>query len=195
MQNRGGHNTSKTETGEGMKGMSVRLPKINIVQFDGSYMDWPRFWGQFTETVDKSNIAAINKLTYLCGFLGPKVKRRVESLPFTAEGYNRAKSILQDQYGKTPEIVKAYIKEIMDLPHISGANPKKIAEFSEKLNYGVQALETLNKRKDVQGNVSMTLDKLPAIRGDLVRDDPDWESWDFTKLAEAIRQWTKRNPV
>ena len=98
-----------------MKSMSVRLPKINIVQFDGSYMDWPRFWGQFTETVDKSNIAAINKFTYLCGFLGPKVKRRVESLPFTAEGYNRAKSILQDQYGKTPEIVKAYIKEIMDL--------------------------------------------------------------------------------
>ncbi|CAB3993773.1 Hypothetical predicted protein [Paramuricea clavata] len=113
--NPGEHNTSKTETGEGMK-----------------------------ETVDKSNIAAINKFTYLCGFLGPKVKRRVESLPFTAEGYNRAKSILQDQYGKTPEIVKAYIKEIMDLPHISAANPKKIAEFSEKLNYGVQALDKLH---------------------------------------------------
>jgi hypothetical protein len=73
----------------------------------------------------------------------------------------------------------------MDLPHISGANPKKIAEFSEKLNYGVQALETLNKLKDIQGNVSMKL----------VRDDPDWESWDFAKLAEAIRQWSQRNPV
>jgi hypothetical protein len=104
---------------------------------------------------------------------------------------------LQAQYGKTPEIVKAYIKEIMDLPHISGANPKKIAEFSKKLNYidCVQALEKLNKLKYVQGNVSMTLDKLPAIRGDLVRDDLGWESWDFAKLAETIRQWTKRNPV
>ena len=131
-------------------------------------MDWPRFWGQFTETVDKSNIAAINKFTYLCGFLSPKVKRRVESLPFTTGGYNRAKSILKDQYGKNSEVVKAFVKEIMDLPHITGANPKKIAEFSEKLNYSVQALETLNKHKDVQGNVSITLDKLPAIRGDLV---------------------------
>ena len=158
-------------------------------------MDWPRFWGQFTETVDKAHIAAINKFTYLCGFLGPNVKHRVEALPFTAEGYNRAKSILADQYGKNSEIVKAYIKEIMNLPHISGANPKKIAEFSEKLNYSVQALETLKRLKDVQGNVSMTLDKLPAIRGDLVRDDPDWENWDFVKLAEAIKQWTKRNPV
>ena len=44
-------------------------------------------------------------------------------------------------------------------------------------------------------DVSMTLDKRPAIRGDLVRDDPDWENWDFVKLAEAIKQWTKQNPV
>ena len=54
----------------------MRLPKINITLFDGSYMDWPRFWGQFTETVDKAHIAAINKLTYLCGFLGPNVKHQ-----------------------------------------------------------------------------------------------------------------------
>ncbi|XP_046841042.1 uncharacterized protein LOC124435137 [Xenia sp. Carnegie-2017] len=177
------------------EGMSVRLPKINITKFEGEYMDWPRFWGQFTETVDKSNIAAINKFTYLCGFLGPKVKRRVESLPLATEGYNRAKSNLKDQYGKNSEIIKAYIKEIMDLPHIYGANPRKIAEFSAKLNHSVQALETLGKLKDVQGNVSMTLGKLPAIRGDLVKNDPEWESCDFSKLTEAVRQWTRRNPV
>ena len=27
--------------------------------------------------ISHANIAAINKFTYLCGFLGPKVKRRV----------------------------------------------------------------------------------------------------------------------
>ena len=195
---RGGHSASGTITGEDTKGTSVTLPKLNIAQFDGPHMDWPRFWSQFTGTVDKSNIATINKFTYLYGFLGPIVKRRVESLPFTAEGHNRAKSILKDQYnsyGKNSEVVKAFITEIMDLPNIIGASPKKIAEFSEKLNYSVQALETLNKLKNVQGNVSMTLDKLPAIRGDLVRNDPDWENCDFAKLAEAVRQWTKRNPV
>ena len=173
----------------------VKLPKIDIVKFDRAYMDWPRFWGQFTETVDRSNIPAINKFTYLCGFLGPKVRRRVESLPFTPEGYNREKAILQDQYGKNSEIVKAYIKEIMDFPQIPGVHAKKIADFSEKLSYSVQALETLGKLKDVQGNVSMTLDKLSGIRGDLVRNDPEWESWDFVKLAEAIRQWIRRNPI
>ncbi len=70
--NPGGHDGSKAETGGSTEGMSVRLPKINITPFDGSYMDWPRFWGQFTETVDKAHIAAINKFTYLCGGFGAK---------------------------------------------------------------------------------------------------------------------------
>ena len=43
--------------------------------------------------------------------------------------------------------------------------------------------------------VSLTLEKLPAIRGDLVRNDPEWESWDFLKFTEALRLWTRRNPV
>ena len=52
--------------------------------------------------------------------------------------------------------------------------------------YCVQALQTLNKLEQVNGAVSMRLGKLPEIRGDLVRTDPDWESWDFAKLSVAV---------
>ncbi|XP_068704539.1 uncharacterized protein [Montipora foliosa] len=104
----------------------------------------------------------------------------IEALPFTAEGYNRAKSILTEKYGKESEIVKAYTEEIIELPSIPNDNQKKISEFSEKLTYCVQA---------GNGAVLMTLDKLPSIRGDLMRTDPDWESWDFVTLSEAIRLW------
>ena len=41
----------------------------------------------------------------------------------------------------------------------------------------------------------MTLEKLPNIRGDLVRNDPSWETWNFVQLTEALRLWTGRNPV
>ena len=150
-----------------------------ITKFDGTYMDWPRFWGQFTEAIDKTGAQPITKFTYLRELLDVKVKRAIEALPFTAEGYNRAKSILSERFGKESEIVKAYIKEILDLPSISSPNPRKIGEFSEKLTYCVQALQSLNKLEQVNRAVSMMLDKLPAIHRDLVRTDPDWESWDF----------------
>ena len=147
---------------------SAKLPKLVISKFDGSFMNWPKFWGQFTEAIEKSSIAPITKFTYLLELLEPKVKRCVEALPFTPKGYNRAKAILEDKHGKEPEIVKCYIKEILGLPQITGANPRKVAEFYEKLTHCVQALETMEKLSQISGNVSMTLEKLSGIRGDLV---------------------------
>jgi hypothetical protein len=101
--------------------------------------------------------------------------------------------VLKDKYGKESEIIKCYVKEIIDLPHITSSNPRKIAEFSEKLTYCVQALETMKKLNLVNGNVSMTLEKLSGIRGDLVRTDASWESWDFVKLVDSLHQRLRRN--
>ena len=41
----------------------------------------------------------------------------------------------------------------------------------------------------------MVLDKLPAITGDLVRNDSAWEKWNFVKFTEALQLWTRRNPL
>ena len=60
----------------------------------------------------------------------------------------------------------------------------RIAEFNKKLSHSVQALETMGK-----------LDYISGIRGDLVRTDSRWETWDFAKLTEALKQWVRRNPI
>ena len=87
------------------------------------------------------------------------------------------------------------MKEILDLPHVATGNVKRIHEFFEKLAYCVQSLETLKQLNAVNCTVSMTLEKLPAIRRDLVRNDSEWESWDFIQFTEALRLWTRRNQV
>ena len=51
----------------------ISVPKV-------SFIDWPRFWGKYTEATDKSSIAPISKLTNLLELLKPKVKRSVGSL-------------------------------------------------------------------------------------------------------------------
>ena len=47
----------------------------------------------------------------------------MEALPFTAEGYNTAKSFLLSNYGKESEVTKAFVKEIMALPVITKRQP------------------------------------------------------------------------
>ncbi len=163
--------------------IQAKLPKLVITKFNGTFTDWNRFWGQFTESIDKSSLPAITKFSYLRELLDDKVKKAVLGLPYTSEGYNRAVAILKEQYGKEREIVKAYVKEILELPPVLTANPRKIHEFWEKLTYNVQSLQTMNKLSQVDGAVAMTLDKLPAVRGDLVCTDPDWERWNFAQLT------------
>ena len=85
----------------------AKLPKLMVTKFDGSFLDWPRFWGQFSETIDKTSVAAITKFSYLRELLDSKAKRTIEALPFMPEGYNRAKSPLIEKHGKESEIVKA----------------------------------------------------------------------------------------
>ena len=89
----------------------------------------------------------------------PFVGRSV-GLPFNTEGYERAKNILKSEYGKTSEIINAYINNIMGLPTKPSENPKEVDEFYKKLLYNVQSLETLGKLRDVSGNVRAVLDKL-----------------------------------
>ena len=105
-------------------------------------------------------------------------------------------SILKDKYGKDSEILKADNKEILELPVIFGVSVEKIHEVTDRLTFCVQSLETMGKLDQVNGNVSVTLDKLPAIRGDLVRMDYNWENlgfwetyqwhWTSYQLLEAI---------
>ena len=32
----------------------AKLPKLVITKFNGTYADWPRFWGQYSESIDKT---------------------------------------------------------------------------------------------------------------------------------------------
>ena len=119
----------------------------------------------------------------------------IDGLPFNSEGYERAKNILQTKYGQSSEIVAEHVKCIMDLPVVSGSNSGKVRDFYQKLVTHVQALETMGKLRDINGNVRITLDKLSHIRSDLVRMDDNWKEWTFPQLVEALRQWTERNPA
>ena len=174
---------------------SAKLPKLVITKFSGELTDWPRFWNQFEAEIDGIEVAAVTKFSYLKELVGPKVKTAIDGVPFTTEGYQRAKNILKSKYGQMSEIVNAYVQNIMALPVITGSHPRKIHEFYEKLLFNVQSLETLGKLTEINGYVRMSIDKLQGIRGDLVRTDDNWREWGFPKFVEALRKWTERNPI
>ena len=41
----------------------------------------------------------------------------------------------------------------------------------------------------------MIIEKLPVVRGDLVRKDLEWESCGLAKLTEVLKLWTRRKAI
>ena len=182
-------------SGGGEIATKVKLPQFIISKFQGTDIDWFRFWNQFEAEIDRVNIDAGAKFSYLKELLLPKVRVHIEGLPFTPEDYERAKNILKSTYGKSSEVVNAYVQNLTSLPVIKGANPSKVHDFHAKLLTSVQALESMGKLSEVNGFARATLDKLEGIKSDLVRTDDSWQKWGFPQLVDALRRWTERNSI
>ena len=77
----------------------VKLPKLVTTKFQGTPLDWQRFCSQFETEIDKAEITQVVS----------KVRMSIDGLPFTSEGYERAKNILKTKYGKPSEVSNAHV--------------------------------------------------------------------------------------
>ena len=187
---------SKTQnsTPDLLQKQSVKLPKLVITKYNGALENWLSLWNKFEAEIDSTDLLAVTKFACLKELVEPRVRKGIDGLPFTTEGYERAKSILKSNYGKMSEIVNAYIENILALPFISGTQPAKVHDFYEALLYNVQSLETLGKTSECVALVRGILNKLPGIKAELVQGHPEWQSWNFTQLLNALREWKEIHP-
>jgi hypothetical protein len=186
---------SNTEKSKELQVKNVKLPKLSITKFTGKFCDWLPFWNTFKAEIDSTDLPSVSKFGYLRELLEPTVRSEVAGLPFNTEGYERAKNILESEYGKTSEIINAYIQDIINLPVINGSSPAKIHEFYKILSHNVQSLQTLGKIERVNGNTRNVLEKLKEIKADLVRGEEGWQDWDLPRLVVALKKWKDINLV
>ena len=175
---------------------SVKLQKYTITPFEGDYKDWTRFWNQFTVEVDGANISEISKLNYLLELTKGKPREDILGLPHTKEGYIEAKRILESTYGKDIKVQRALIKELENLPTITGTRrTANIHEFYNKLSRVVRTLSTMENLASCQGMVYTIMDKLGPVREILAQSDDRWEEWKLEELTDNLRKYVKRNPL
>ena len=125
----------------------------------------------------------------------PKARVDIDGLPLNTEGYEKAKNIIKDEYGKTSEVVNAYVNNIIQLPTVTSADQNKVNSFYKTLLFNVRSLETFGQIERVNGMTISVLDKLTGIKADLVRGQENWQDWDLPRLAQALRKWRDVNPA
>ena len=175
---------------------SVKLQRYTITPFSGDYKDWLRFWNQFTVEVDGSSISEISKFNYLLELVKGRPRDDILGLPHTQDGYEEAKRILEQTYGKDIKVHKALVKELEELPTISSIHRlHSIHDFYNKLSRVVRTLITMKRLTSVQSMAYTLMDRLGPVREVLIQKDDNWEEWGLEELVENLRKFVERNPL
>ena len=73
---------------------SVRLPKLQLPNFDGNVLRWPEFWDIYESSVHRQDIPKVVKYSYLKGALRGSAASVIAGISITNEGYDVAIQIL-----------------------------------------------------------------------------------------------------
>ena len=175
---------------------SVKLQKYTITPFSGDYKDWLRFWNQFAVEVDGSTISEISKFNYLLELVKGKPRDDILGLPHTVDGYEEAKRILVQNYGKDSKVHKALIKDLENILPVTNIHKlEQVHDFYNKLSRIVRTLTTMKKLSTAQSTVYTLMDKLGSVREVIVQKDDNWEEWGLEELVEHLRRYIERNPL
>ena len=79
--------------------VKTKLPELQISKFQGTHLDWVRFWGLFETQIDKAPKNDEVKFAYLKAPVVPKVRVTIDKLPLNSEGYAKAKKMLEQRFG------------------------------------------------------------------------------------------------
>ena len=67
------------ETNRGNTYQSSKTTQVVIMKFNRTYADWPRYWGQYSESIDKSGVPPVTKFVYQRELLDAKVRKMIEA--------------------------------------------------------------------------------------------------------------------
>ena len=170
--------------------MHINLPKINIKSFGGDPLEWLTFWDSFSAVIDKNlEPSDVEKMNYLNGMLTGEAARTLSGLPLTEENYRKATKLLKERFGKTQNLINAYMESLSKI-HAPSSDTKNSREFYDICEANIRGVETLSIMTESYGSLltPILLKKIPEdIRRLIFRADPLADS-SLDRLRVAIRQ-------
>lgn len=126
----------------------VRLPKINIPQFNGNYNDWGTFKDLYTSLIhERSSLSPVQKLHYLKSSLTGEAEQLLKHISITDKNYEVAWDTLKRRYNNKRIIVNAILNRLWGQKKLNFGSAKGIKELLDT------TIECLNSLKNNNVNV------------------------------------------
>ena len=161
---------------------SVRLPKINMMPFDGDIMLWTQFWDLFERYIDKHTLSDVNKFQYMKGLLSGQAANVIAQLLITEENYRPAVDALKQSNGHSSLLKRSHIAALKAVePVYNFKDLNKLHKRFDDVDTHFKALSVLGVESE---NYSM------AIMPDLMKKLPREIVISIKRLKDIHHEWT-----
>lgn len=134
-----------------------RLPKIDLIEFNGDHLNWPRFYETFKSLVhDNPRLDDVTRMHYLLSKLTQRALSVSTGLLPTAENYPILWNALIEKYEDKRTLASTYLNQILDFKPIQSESVTSLNLFVEKVDSAINALLKL-KLKDVLDFILVTV--------------------------------------
>ena len=179
---------SEVATTSKNKGSHLKLPKMVLKEYDGSFLKWSCFWDQFDVAVNQDdNLPDIQKFTYLKSFLTGEAERAIQGLSLTKENYKNAVQILKTRFGNKQSRISAHMKELRNLKTVNSINDiLSMRSMFDTLEFNINNLKELECDVMTYGSllIGIIFDRIPdELRFKIALDFGDNEC----KLDETMK--------
>ncbi|XP_064469396.1 uncharacterized protein LOC135384100 [Ornithodoros turicata] len=123
----------------------VKLPKLEVIRFDGNRMMWQRFWNQFKTTVhDRQAMSKTHKFSYLLKSSTGPAASAIEGLQVSEENYEHAVQILTQRFGLPYNIVDSHMDSLIHIKPVMSTNDKEgLRYLHQTVEVNTRGLESL----------------------------------------------------
>jgi len=124
----------------------IRLPKIQLPIFSGSYENWYTFHDSFEKLIHTNeNLSAIEKFYYLRSSLSDKAAEVIKSFDITTDNYAEAWQLLNERFDNKRRIVQTHIKAMFEVAPIHKENAITLRGLLDNTLKHFRALKALQR--------------------------------------------------
>ena len=167
----------------------VKLPKINLLRFNGEITKFNAFWQSFECAIHgNSSVPKVNKLNYLLSLLEGPAYRALEGLSLQAENYDAAVELLKTRFGKKQSIINAHMNALLKLKEHPNESTDQLRKIYDKINVHVRGLDSMGMSPESYGNllIPIIMSRMPKEIAMQVARITSEEVWNITEILEII---------
>lgn len=138
--------TMDSKSGASFKHNFVRLPKIDLPYFDGSYQCWLEYRDTFCSLIHNSDsIDEIGKFHYLRASLKGRASEIIKNIDFKGDNYEMAWDLLCVRYDNNRLLISNHVQALIDVEPVTKESSTSLRRLIDVINKNLRALKTLKE--------------------------------------------------